>query len=104
MCCFLARALPPLLGCCVRFRLAEAPTVVLVVFPTALDLIPVPGPVHYPSLVRLAHSQGPATLVCCPGPVGRMLPRSVRPSVLPVPVVLLQLESVPSPVAEFLRP
>ena len=104
MCCFLAHALPLPLGCFVCFCLVAALVVALVVFPAALDLLPVQGLVHYPSLVRLAHCQSPEKLVLCPSPVGQLLPPSVWPSVLPIPLLPQPFESVPSPVAEILRP
>ena len=63
MCLVLAQALPPQLGCFVRFRLVAAPVVV----PAASDLDPVKVLVH------------------CVVPVGRLVARSVRSPVLPVP-------------------
>ena len=71
-----------------RVRLLAAPAVAPVVFPVVLDLIPGSGPTHCPS---------PATLVRFPSPVCRVLPRFVRPLVLPVLVVPLLL-------SRFLRP
>ena len=69
-----------------------------VISPAALYFLLVPGPVNFPSLERLAHCQSPTRSA------RSMLPRSVWPSVLPVPVFPPLLETVPSPVAEFSRP
>ena len=104
MCCVLGHVLPLPMGFFVRLLLLGAPIDVPPAFPAALDFLPVPGLVHYPSLVRLAHCQSPEKLVLCPSPVGQLLPPSVWPSVLPIPLLPQPFESVPSPVAEILRP
>ena len=95
MCRVLAHVLPHLMGCFVRLLLSVSSAISLVDFPATLDLFLVP---------RLVLCQSPVGLVPCPGPVGRLLARSLRPLVLPVPVFPRQLESVLSPAVEFLQP
>ena len=103
MCCFFVRALPPSLGCFVRYRVVVAPIVALVVFRGCLGPSPGAMTCSFPKSRKTCSLLKPGKHVLCPSLVVRLSPRSVRPSVLPVHGFPRLLKSVPLLVAEFLR-